>query len=101
MNQSLNSKAKKVILISSTKYKAEYDDILNSLIKRKIELFCVVGVDCQNWEEALDWLFIEGNNDESKLVITTSHPDETIEEVKEFAAQWETEGNSEIQIIKI
>jgi hypothetical protein len=35
--------AKKVVLISKTNYSSKHDDLLKSLIKRNIELFCAVG----------------------------------------------------------
>jgi len=101
MNHSLNLKANKVILISSTQYSTEHDEILKSLIKRKIVLFCAVGVDCENWEEALDWLCIGKNGEGTHIINTTSHPGETLEEVKDFAKAWETEDESDIQIIEI
>ena len=101
MTSSLNSNAKKVILVTDTSYSSEHDEILKSLIARKIDLFCAVGKDCEKWEEALDWLCIGKNGEEIGFVTTTSHPDETLKEVKEFANQWKTEGSNEIQIIKI
>ena len=101
MIQSNNLKANKVILISSTQYSSEHDELLKSLIKRKIVLFCAVGVDCENWEEALDWLCIGEDGKGKYITNTTSHPAENLEEVKEFAKAWETEGESVIQIIEI
>jgi len=101
MEANQNSRAKKVILSTNKKYSSEYNDLLASLIERKIELFCAVGEDCVNWEEALDSACFNEKGEEIGFVVTTSHPNETLKEVKEFAKQWSSEGNSEMQIIKI
>ena len=93
--------AEKVILVSNKKYTPEYDGLLNSLIKSNITLFCAIGKDCEKWEEAVDWLCVGENGENLAFVTTTNHPNETLEEVKEFANNWPGKGNNEIQIIKI
>ncbi len=72
-----------------------------SLIERKIELYCAVGTDCEKWEEALDWLCIRDDGEENVFIVTTSHPNETFEEVKIFANQWESKNNNDVEIVKI
>jgi len=101
MEVNQNSTAKKVILSTNKKYNSEHEDLLASLVERKIELFCAIGEDCENWEEALDSACFNEKGEEIGFIVTTSHPNETLEEVKEFAEQWNGTGNSEIQIIKI
>jgi len=101
METNQNSTAKKVILSTNKKYSPEYKDLLAELVERKIELFCAIGEECEIWEEALDSACFNEKGKEIGFVVTTSHPNETLEEVKEFAKQWSGEGNSEIQIIKI
>jgi hypothetical protein len=101
MESSSNLNAKKVILITDQKYSSEHDEMLNALIERKIELFCAVGKDCEKWEEALDWLCIGENGEEIGYVTTTSHPKESLEDVKAFAKEWKTEGSNDIEVINI
>ena len=101
MESSSNLNAKKVILATDENYGSEHDEMLKELIERKIELFCVVGKDCEKWEEALDWMCIGENGEEIVFVTTTSHPNESLEEVKTFAKEWKTEGNNDIEVIKI
>lgn len=91
----------KVILTTDEKYSPDHDEMLKELIQRKIVLFCTVGKDCENWEEAMDWLCIGENGEKIGFVTTTSHPNESLEEVKAFAKEWDTEGSNEIEIIKI
>lgn len=81
---------KVVVLKSSRHYSSEHEPLLLSLIEQGIDLFAVVGVGCEDWEEAMDWLCV--NLDVSgklpgAFCNTTSHPDESFEEVISFAKQ--------------
>ena len=78
-----------IVFHSSITYTDEQISLLKNLLLKKPDLFCVIGVDCQNWEEAMDWVYIESTPIDSDLVMsTTSHPDETLEDVIAFATQW-------------
>jgi hypothetical protein len=49
----------KIVLVSTSGYRLERDDgFLRDLLAARIELFCVMGVDAEKWEEALDWTCI-------------------------------------------
>ena len=70
-------------------YSDEQRPLLINLLLDEPDLLCIVGVDCQNWEEAIDWLYIENMPLKSDTMLhTTSHPDETLEDVIAFAEQW-------------
>jgi hypothetical protein len=98
----MNKNTKKVILFSSKNYSSKYEGILLELLKRKIELFCAVGKDCAKWEDAIDWLYVQNKKDDGYHITTTCHPDETLEEVKEFAKLFVDKSNcTKVQIIEI
>ncbi|MGE0754277.1 MAG: hypothetical protein AB7L92_03855 [Alphaproteobacteria bacterium] len=82
-----NSEALKVVLVSNSGYDSSHDDILKKLVNRKIELFCAVGKDCQKWEDFMDELCV-GDGSDVQYITTTSHPDEPVNEVIEFARLW-------------
>lgn len=48
-------------------------------------LVCVVGDDCQRVEDVIDELIVGDGSDETRSLITTSHPDESLKAVREFA----------------
>lgn len=93
--------AKKVVLVSRSCYEARHDHLLQSLIDRKIVLFCAVGRDCAAWEDAMDWLCIGPSGEGSWHVVTTSHPDESVEEVVAFADAWSVDKASGVEIIEV
>ena len=84
-------KEKSIVVVSSEGYREEYLDLLRGWLDENIALFCVVGKDCEVWEEAMDNLCVKLDVSGEKpgaFCVTTSHPDETVEEVIEFAASW-------------
>ena len=75
----------RVVLVSKNKYRPEIDELILSLFAQGYELFCVVGEDCELIEDIIDELAV-GDASEPKDVITTSHPNQSLEEVVEFAS---------------
>lgn len=89
----------KIVLISSKKYSEFYNTQLEALIENDCKLFCVGGVDCDHWENAVDSIL----EDLNLLIPTTSHPQETEEDVIEFAKLFSIEGeqNQVLRVIQI
>jgi hypothetical protein len=95
------SSALKVVLASSVPYSSGHEPLLLGLIERKIVLFCAAGVDCENWELAFDLLLTDPDRSFTHYVTTTSHPDETLEDVMNFASMWYVEGNSAVEFMEV
>jgi len=91
---------RKVVLISDSGYSSQHDELLMSFLDRKFELFCVVGKDCQLWEDMMDELAV-GNGENPRFITTTSHPDESPEDVIEFAEMFSTKFKSEVLVVRI
>ncbi len=91
----------KVVLVSRSGYDRSHDGLLQSLIERRIILFCAVGRDCRTWEDVMDELCVGLIGDGTWYVVTTSHPDESIEEVVAFAEQWHLDQPSSVEIIEV
>ena len=91
---------RKVVLISEAGYKAEHDVLLSSFLDQKYELFCAVGKDCELWEEVMDELAV-GSGENPRYITTTSHPNESAEEVIEFAKSFGNETDEELHVVRI
>ncbi len=92
----------KVVLVSSSGYCPDRDDpLLQEFIESRVELFCVVGVDAEKWEDALDWLCIGADGSGTHLVITTSHRGESEAEVIEYAKSFLTEQPHEVEVVRV
>jgi hypothetical protein len=88
--------AKKIVLVSRQGYRLEHDDLLRGLIAQRIELFCVVGKDCNLWEEVMDELVVGPMGEGEWHVNTTSHPDESVDEVVVFARDFGSPADVEV-----
>jgi len=96
--------AKKVILNSKTGYSDQHDQLLYGLIDAKVLLFCAVGKDCELWHDILDEIIVgDGSVERDFFMITTSHTDESLEEVTEFAKNYSIDypDNETVQIIEV
>ena len=54
-------------------------------IQDNVVLVCVVGDDCRRVEDVIDELVVGDGSDRKRFLLTSSHPGETISEVREFA----------------
>lgn len=100
----MNGIPRKVILHSISRYEEQHDFFLKRLIDEKILLFCTVGKDCELFHDIMDELIVgDGTTELDFDMITTWHPNETFEEVIEFAKNFDIEGinNEEIQVIEV
>lgn len=92
----------KIVLVSSSGYSQDLaDPLLQKLIESQIELFCVVGVDAEKWEDALDWLCVGADGSGTQFITTTSHPGESEAEVIEFAKSFSTKQLHEVEVIRV
>jgi hypothetical protein len=83
--------AKCIVLHSSKPYTEASLSILRKLLGQEPDLFAAVGVDCEGWEDAMDWLCVDldrSGEQPGAFCNTTSHPNETLADVVEFAEQW-------------
>ena len=96
-------KPSKVFIVTNKEYSEQYEYILEELFKRKIELFCVWGKHCDQWETAMDLFITDPRRmDVRRHITTTSHSDEPFEDVLNMAELWVTEnGNNEVETIKL
>ncbi|MGJ4995035.1 hypothetical protein ACQR0Z_11505 [Bradyrhizobium sp. HKCCYLS3077] len=54
-------------------------------IRDGVKLVCVIGPDCRRAEDVIDELVVGLGDGSGRLLMTTSHPGESIDEVRSFA----------------
>lgn len=91
----------KIVLVSSTGYAPGRDErLLRDLYRSRIALFCVLGVDAAEWEDALDWICAADEDQSGHLIVTTAHADESLAQVMEFARQFATPTQQAVQVLR-
>ncbi len=53
-------------------------------MRDQVGLICVIGEKCQLVEDIIDELVVGDGSDQGRFILTSSHKDETIQEVMEF-----------------
>lgn len=84
-------------------YDKKYDSLLEKLIDENVLLFCTIGKDCELWHDVMDEIYVGFGKEKDFFMITTWHNDKTLEEVVEFAKDFDIEGidNEKVEIIEI
>jgi len=80
-----------VVVAPDSAYTNAYEAKLRGLLEEGIDLFCAAGPHATSWEDAMDWLCVQLDVDgvlPGAFCNTTSHSDQSVEEVLEFARNW-------------
>jgi hypothetical protein len=80
--------AQKIILHAPPWHSPKLEAFVEKCIQDKVVLVCVIGNDCARVEDVIDELAVADGSDPSRVLNTTSHPNESISEVREFAEGW-------------
>jgi len=78
----------KIILQLPIEDRSSLSAFVEKCLLEKASLIAIVGNGCAETEDEIDGLIVGDGADDSRFITTTSHPDETLEEVIEFASWW-------------
>ncbi|MET3908782.1 hypothetical protein ABID59_003128 [Bradyrhizobium sp. S3.3.6] len=81
------------------------EDLLDAFVEQclcdNVALIAVAGEGAARIENIIDELVVGDGSDDTRFVTTTSHANETVEEVLEFAGCWPDERNQPVQIVSL
>ncbi len=80
--------AQRVVLHAPSWDSSKLSAFVEQCIQDRVILVCVVGPDCRRVEDVIDELVVGLGDDPSRFINTTSHPNESVEEVRSFAEAW-------------
>jgi hypothetical protein len=95
------SYGRKIVLHCSTGYHERLDQMVEQFIQDQVIFVGVVGEDCARIEDIIDELVVEDGSDESRFILTSSHPDESLSEAVEFALSLRAEYAGEVQVVQL
>jgi hypothetical protein len=87
--------ARRVILHAPPWNAQSLVDFVECCLRDGVVLVCVVGDDCRRVEDVIDELVVGDASDERRYIITTSHPNESLDEVRDFATMWKLDVDPE------
>ena len=93
--------ARKIVLHCPTGYELRLDALVEEFIRDGVAFVGVVGKDCSRVEDIIDEIVV-GDGSREYSLLTSSHPDESIEAAIEFARSLtlELEG-AEVQVVEL
>ena len=95
--------AQKIILHAPLWHSPKLEAFVEKCIQDKVALVCVIGNDCAKVEDVIDELVVGDGSDPSRFLTTTSHPNESIAEVRAFAEAWtlDVDPTSPVQEVRL
>jgi len=92
---------RKIILHCPHGYQPNLPDMVEQFVSDGVVFVGVVGQDCAKIEDIIDECVIGDGSDNRPLVLTSSHPNESIEDAVEFAMLLTGEFAGEVQIVTL
>jgi hypothetical protein len=74
----------KIIIHSKTGNTKLLDQLVEQFIVDGVKFVAVAGIDCALIEDTIDEIVVGDGSDESRFLLTSSHPGESLEEVVQF-----------------
>ena len=88
----------RIVLHSPVIDRSALEAFVEQCLRDAVRLIAIVGDGAETLEEEVDWLVIGEGADKSRFVVTSSHPNESIEEVMEFASGWRCERDGLLEV---
>lgn len=94
-------KPSKIVLRASPDGEAKLDRFVEECIRNGVKLIAVVGRDCARIEDVIDEIVVGDGSDQSRFILTSSHANETLEDVIEFVASLAGEYEGEVEVVDL
>jgi hypothetical protein len=95
--------AQRIILHAPPWHSPKLEAFVEKCIQDKVVLACVIGDGCAKVEDVIDELVVGDGSNPSRFLNTTSHPNESITQVRAFAEAWTLDVNSTlpVQVVRL
>jgi hypothetical protein len=94
------SYAQKIVIHSKSGATNALEALVEQFISDGVRFVAVAGKDCALMEDIIDEIVVGDGSDNTRFILTSSHPGESLEEVMQFA-RIITEGTGEPQLIEL
>ena len=93
--------AQKVVLNCPSGYKVALDALVEDFIRDGVAYVGVVGNDCARIEDIIDELVVGDGSDESRYILTASHPGKDLADAVEFAESLTGKYEGAVQVVEL
>lgn len=92
---------RKIVLHCPAGYQPQLDAMIEQFIEDGVAFVGVVGQDCAKIEDIIDEIVVGDGSSNRPFVLTSSHPDEGLDDAIEFAASLTGEYEGEVQVVTL
>jgi hypothetical protein len=93
--------SRKVILNCKSGSEDQLRQFVEKCLGDKVRLVAVMGARCQEIEEIIDELVVGDGSDESRFLLTSAHPRESLVDVIKFAKSFTADYGDQIEIVEM
>lgn len=93
--------ASKIVLHCPRGYSVAVDGLVEDFIRDGVKFIGVVGLDCERVENIVDELVVGDGADSSRFLLTSSHPDASLDEALQFARALTGDYEGEVQLVEV
>lgn len=93
--------APKLVLVLPISNPDQLAPFVEDCIRDRVVLIAIVGEGASEIDDLIDELVVGDGSDSERFINTSFHPDATVEEVMEFARNWEEELCRPIELVKL
>ena len=91
----------KIVLHCPNGYRMGLEQLVEDFLRDGVRFVGVVGEDCETVEDHVDWVVVGDGTDDSRFILTSAHPGETVAEAVEFARNLTGEYEGEVQVVEL
>src|SRR4029077_13737749 len=95
------AKGRKIVLCLLPGNESRLEPFVEQCIRDGVKFIAVMGYDCVRIEELIDELVVGDGSDNGRFILTSSHPDERLENVVGFASSLTGEYEGEVEVVKL
>jgi hypothetical protein len=77
------------------------DDFVERCLRERVRLIAVMGDECSLIEDLIDEIVVGDASDDSRDILTSSHPGESLDEVIGFASSLTGEFEGEVDVVDL
>jgi hypothetical protein len=92
--------AAKIVLHSPLADPSLLEQFVEDCLKDGVVLIAVIGRDARAVEDQIDDYIVGDGSDDSRFIVTSSHPDETLQEVLEFATMFDAGADAAVEEVR-
>jgi hypothetical protein len=93
--------ARRIILHAPVSDERLLDQFVEQCLRDEVSLIAVVGSGCGRIEDIIDEIVVGDGSDPERFVCTTSHPDETLDDVVNMVQHWELDRCDPYQEVRL